>query len=259
MWEALINKRDTLWVLLGILALLLLWELGSLALGSDLLLPNPWKTFVTLLNLLVTRRFLEALGMSFLRILLSVAIVIPLSLVVGIPAALDRHFRAFMRPLFVVIASTPVLSIILIAFIWFGQERTPIFSAFLMMFPVLTSNIMAGIQSADPRLLEVLELYEIPERRRLRYLYIPSLIPYLFAGLHSALSLCWKVVVAAEVIVQPRQALGTGMQMAKAQLETTELLAWTAATVLMAALTESVFLASKHYFLYSDADHDHQH
>jgi hypothetical protein len=41
--------------------------------------------------------------------------------------------------------------------------------------------------------------------------------------------------------------------MAKAQLETTELLAWTAATVIMAALTESVFLAYKRM-----AD-DHQH
>lgn len=60
-------------------------------------------------------------------------------------------------------------------------------------------------------------------------------------------------MVAAEVIVQPRHALGTGMQMAKAQLETTELLAWTAATVIMAALTESVFLAYKRMV------HDHQH
>lgn len=231
-------------MLLGILALLLFWELASLALSSDLLLPNPRKTLLTLLHLVTTRRFLEALGMSLLRILFSMAIAIPLSLAIGIPAALDRRFSAFMRPLFLVIAATPVLSIILIAFIWFGQERTPIFSAFLMMFPVLTSNIMAGIQSADPRLREVLELYKIPRRQRLRYLYIPSLLPYLFAGLHSALSLCWKVVVAAEVIVQPRHALGTGMQMAKAQLETTELLAWTAATVLMAALTESVFLAA---------------
>jgi len=241
----LVNKRDTLWALLGVLALLLLWELGSRILASDLLLPDPRKTLLTLLKLLGTRRFLQSLGMSLIRILLSMVIAIPLSLLIGIPSALNWRIRAFMRPLFLVIAATPVLSIILIAFIWFGQERTPVFSAFLMMFPVLTSNIMAGIQSADPKLKEVLDLYDMSDVQRLRYLYIPSLLPYLFAGLHSALSLCWKVVVAAEVIVQPRYGLGTGMQMAKAQLETTELLAWTAATVIMAALTESAFLAYK--------------
>ncbi|MCA1951355.1 MAG: ABC transporter permease subunit [Treponema sp.] len=239
------NKRDFFWSILGVLVLLVFWELTSLALSSELLLPDPYKTLFALLKLLASRRFFEALGMSLVRILISMALVIPLSLSLGIAAALDRRLWSFLRPLFLVIAATPVLSIILIAFIWFGQERTPIFSAFLMMFPVLTSNVMAGIQGADKRLREVLELYRIPKTKRLRYFYIPSLLPYLFAGLHSALSLCWKVVVAAEVIVQPRHALGTGMQMAKAQLETTELLAWTAATVIMAALTETVFMGLK--------------
>ncbi len=222
-----------------------MWHLLSLAISSEILLPDPQKTLLALIQLFGSRPFLDALGMSFVRILLSMAIVIPLSLIIGIAAALDRRLWAFIRPLFLTIAATPVLSIILIAFIWFGQERTPIFSAFLMMFPVLTSNIMAGIQGADNRLREVLELYKIPKLKRLQYFYIPSLLPYLFAGLHSALSLCWKVVVAAEVIVQPRHALGTGMQMAKAQLETTALLAWTTATVIMAALTETVLMACK--------------
>ena len=47
-----------------------------------------------------------------------------------------------------------------------------------------------------------------------------------------------KVVAAAEVLVQPARALGTSMQMAKAQLETAELFAWTLATILAAALSQ---------------------
>ncbi|AEJ19452.1 ABC transporter permease [Gracilinema caldarium] len=246
------NKREFFWGIGGVFVLLVLWELGSRVLASDILLPDPRKTLVTLVGLIGTQKFMKALGMSLVRILISMTIAIPVSLLIGIPSALNWRIRAFMRPFFLVIAATPVLSIILIAFIWFGQERTPIFSAFLMMFPILTSNIMAGIQSADPKLREVLDLYNLSELQRLRYLYIPSLLPYMIAGLHSALSLCWKVVVAAEVIVQPRFALGTGMQMAKAQLETIELIAWTIATVIMAGLTESVFLAIKKLFMYRE-------
>jgi NitT/TauT family transport system permease protein len=58
------------------------------------------------------------------------------------------------------------------------------------------------------------------------------------------------VVVASEVLVQPLLALGTGMQRAKAQLETPELFAWTLATVIAAALTEwvaSLALGKKRY------------
>jgi NitT/TauT family transport system permease protein len=52
--------------------------------------------------------------------------------------------------------------------------------------------------------------------------------------------MCWKVVVAAEVLVQPLFALGTGMQRAKAALDTAELFSWTVAAVIAAALSETL-------------------
>ena len=74
----------------------------------------------------------------------------------------------------------------------------------------------------------------------LKYLYIPTLVPFILGGLRSSLSLCWKVVVAAEVIVQPLASLGAGMQQARAHLETPELFAWTGATVIAAALSQGL-------------------
>jgi NitT/TauT family transport system permease protein len=117
-----------------------------------------------------------------------------------------------------------------------------------MVFPVITANTMAGVRAVDPNLAELFKVYCPGHAEKIRYLYIPSLLPYLAAGLHSALSLGWKVIVAAEVLVQPLSALGTGMQMAKAQLETPELFAWTAAAVIAAALSDMLFDALKLFF-----------
>jgi NitT/TauT family transport system permease protein len=75
-------------------------------------------------------------------------------------------------------------------------------------------------------------------KERLRHLYIPSIMPFVLSGLKSSLSLCWKVVVAAEILVQPFRSLGAGMQQAKARLETPELFAWTLATVIAASLCQ---------------------
>jgi len=136
-----------------------------------------------------------------------------------------------------------VLSIILIALLWFGPERVPVFASFLMVFPVLTGNVMAGVAAADPRLVEMAKAYRLPRRDLFRHVYFPTIGPYLIAGTRTSLSLSWKVVVAAEVLAQPARALGTGMQNAKAQLETTELFAWTAATVTLAAATDIVLSA----------------
>jgi len=218
--------------------LILFWEIAARLVAADIILPGPLPTLVRLGALLTTRRFLASLGSSLVRVLWGIALSVPLAVAVGIAAGLDRRINAFLRPLFALVSATPVLSIILIAFLWFGQERTAIFAAFLIIFPVMSATAIAGVGAADPRLLEALRVYRFTRYQTLRHFYLPSLMPFIIGGLRASLALSWKVVVAAEVIVQPLFGLGTGMQNAKAQLETTELFAWTAATVGIAALSE---------------------
>jgi NitT/TauT family transport system permease protein len=229
-----------LWTAGGVCALLLVWEAAALLLKSDILLPAPFPVLQKFIKLAASRRFLLALGNSSLRALLGILVSAPLGVVAGLIAGLDRRAGALLKPLFQVISATPVMSVILIAFLWFGQEHTPVFTAFLMVFPVMAANTMAGIMAVDPGLLELFAAYRLSRREKICSLYLPGLVPFILGGLQSGLSLCWKVVVAAEVLIQPRRALGTGMQNAKAQLETAELLAWTAAAVCAAALSSFV-------------------
>lgn len=237
------NKKapDTfLWTIAGIVFLLLVWEMVSLAFGSGLILPGPLPVLRRFIELIQTRRFLLALAGSLLRVLGGIFIAVPLGIAAGILAGLDRRANAFLRPLFSVISATPVLSVILIAFLFLGSGRTPVFTAFLMVFPVMAANAIEGIKNTDPRLKELFVTFRMSRRETLRSLYIPSLVPFVLGGLRSSLSLCWKVIVAAEVIVQPLRSLGTGMQQAKAQLETPELFAWTAAAVIAAAAMQGI-------------------
>ncbi|MDR0377594.1 MAG: ABC transporter permease subunit [Spirochaetaceae bacterium] len=233
-------KRElpVLWTLPGVLCLLVLWESAARFLGSSLLLPGPVQVAGVFFALVRTERFLRALVSSFLRVILGVAIAAPLGILAGIAAGLNRRADYFLKPLFTVISATPVMSVILIAFLWFGQERTPVFTAFLMVFPVMAANTVAGVRGVDSGLKELFAVYRIPPGDALLNLYFPAIVPFVLGGLRSSLSLCWKVVAAAEVLVQPLSALGTGMQNAKARLETPELFAWTVAAVIAAALSQ---------------------
>ena len=224
----------------GIVFLLFIWEVASRFFNSGLILPGPLPVLYSFVRLVYTRRFLAALCSSLIRVLGGILIAVPLGIAAGIAAGLDRRFNAFLKPLFSIIAATPVMSVILIAFLFLGSARTPVFTAFLMIFPVMAANTIEGMNSTDPRLKELFTAFRMSGRETLRYLYIPSLVPFILGGLRSSLSLCWKVVVAAEVMVQPLRSLGTGMQQAKANLETAELFAWTAATVIAAALSQGL-------------------
>jgi NitT/TauT family transport system permease protein len=234
------KRASVLWSLLGILLLMILWETASLVLGSDLLLPGPVPVLARFLELLVTPRFLLSLGSSFLRVILGILISAPLGMAAGLAAGRNRIAGEILMPLFQVISATPVMAVILIAFLWFGQEKTPVFTSFLMIFPVMAANTIEGVKSVDPKLEELLEVYGIQGTAKIRALYLPSLVPFVLGGIRSSLSLCWKVVVAAEVLVQPLRALGTGMQNARARLETAELFAWTAGTVCAAAFSQGL-------------------
>lgn len=234
------GERSRLFGFLGVLTLLVLWELISRHSGSILLFPGPLPVFTRFAALVTTERFFRSLGNSFFRVILGILISVPLGIFAGVASGLDKRAAAFLRPLFAVISATPVMAVILIAFLWLGSERTPVFTAFLMVFPVMAANTMTGIGAVDPRLVELMRVYRLSRVETLGRLYIPALVPFILGGLRSSLSLCWKVVVAAEVLVQPLRSLGTGMQQAKAQLETPELFAWTAATVLAAALSQSL-------------------
>jgi NitT/TauT family transport system permease protein len=232
------RRADFFWVFLGVAALLLLWHAASLAFNSPLILPGPLLVGGKFLALVRTGRFVTALAYSFCRVMLGIAAAAPLGIFAGIAAGLDRRAALFLKPLFTVISATPVMSVILIAFLVFGQERTPVFTAFLMIFPVMAANALAGMHALDSSYRELVRVFKIAPLDTLRYLYLPGILPFILAGLRSALSLCWKVVVAAEVLVQPLRSLGAGMQLAKAHLETPELFAWTAATVIAAAFSQ---------------------
>ncbi|MDR0496244.1 MAG: ABC transporter permease subunit [Treponema sp.] len=228
------------WTIAGIAFLLLIWEFAARFYGSILILPGPMPVMRSLVDLVQTRRFLTALGSSFLRVMGGIVIAVPLGIAAGIAASLDRRLHSFLKPLFSVISATPVISVILIAFLFLGSGRTPVFTAFLMIFPVMAANTIEGMNSTDHGLKELFIVYKMNGGETLKYLYIPSLLPFILGGLRSSLSLCWKVVVAAEVIVQPLYSLGSGMQNAKAYLETPELFAWTSATVIAAAFTQGL-------------------
>jgi NitT/TauT family transport system permease protein len=84
-------------------------------------------------------------------------------------------------------------------------------------------------------------LFRVPKRRLFLELRLPSAIPHLLSGARSALGLCWKVVVAGEILSQPARAVGRGMQDSRLMLETASVFAWALAAVLLCGVTELAF------------------
>jgi NitT/TauT family transport system permease protein len=222
----------------GAFLLLLAWKAAAIAVGTELVLPSPERVLAEAVALFPTPRFLSALLATFLRGLAAFGISAVLGAAAGLASAARPLLGAAIAPVLTVIRSTPVLALVLVVWLWFSSDMVPVFTAFLMAFPVMVTSAREGARAADARLLEMSALFRVPRREVFLRLRLPAAAPHLVAGAKNALGLTWKVVVAGEMMSQPRLALGTGMQASKFQLETPSLFAWVIAAILLCGLTE---------------------
>ena len=232
------KKSIALW---AVLFWLLVWQLGSMALHRDILLVSPVRVAQTLLELAGTRRFWASIGGSLVRIVGGFM----LAAVCGTPAAaLAARFRRIeelLAPLVLAIKTIPVASFIILALIWMGSKNLAVLIAFLMVFPILYTNVLSSIRATDVELLEMARVFRVTPMRRVRFIYLPQVMPYFRTGCTVGLGLCWKAGVAAEVIGMPVNSIGERLQQAKVYLDTPELFVWTVVIVCLSVGVEKLF------------------
>jgi NitT/TauT family transport system permease protein len=124
-----------------------------------------------------------------------------LGAIVGIAIGVAFHFSNLMRRGFLPYAvgsqTVPILAIAPMVVIWLGGKGLPVWmpvaviSAFLTFFPVAI-NTLRGLDSADPRKLELMRSYAASERSTLWRVKFPCALPYLFSA--------FKVAATASVV-----------------------------------------------------------
>jgi len=218
---------------LAIVCLLIAWQVAALWIRQPLILPTPRATFVQILALLGTADFWHHLAATLGRGLTGFGLSLGMGLLVGLWIGKNNAAHAFFRPLIILMRSTPVMSVIILALIWFQRNTVPVFATVLMAFPIVIQNVMEGVRGVDRNLLEMVTVYRVPVRLRLSHLYLPSLLPFLAAGISSGLGITWKVLIAAEVLSYPQWGIGAQMDTARVYLETDKVFAWTLIVLMM--------------------------
>lgn len=222
---------------------LLVWQGVSQVLGQEILLVSPVSVLRRLLELAVTADFWSSIAFSIIRIMGGFLLAALLGILLGALAAGVSPVRQLLEPAVLTIKSIPVASFVILVLIWVPSENLSVVISFLMVFPVIYTNVLNGIESTDRKLLEMAEVFRISLPRRIRYIYASQVLPFFRAGCSVALGLCWKAGVAAEVIGIPDGSIGERLYMAKVYLNTPDLFAWTIVIVLISLVFERLFLA----------------
>lgn len=218
-----------------------IWEIFALIINVEIYLPSLHKTLYTLYNLLFEKTFYLSVGASIFRVFAGFTLSCLLGIIIGYFSGVNNFIYELFEPLIIAIRSTPVISIIFLALIWFESTNSPIFVSFLMCFPIMWTNVVEGIRNTDDNLLKMCEVYNIKKYRVIKSVYFYSSLPYIASGMISALGIGWKATAAAEVFSHPKYSIGEHLYSSKAYLETLDLFAWTMVIIIL-SYTLEIFL-----------------
>lgn len=230
------------------LILILIWYISATAIDSRILLPTPYDVLNKMAEVFSLSSFYDSLSGTLLRTLLSFLIALVAAVGFALLANLSVIFEKLFYPIVVLVRATPTMSVIFICLIWFPSKISPMIVATAVIFPAMYSSVFAAVKSCDKRLLEMSLIYAVPVKTRIAKLYLPYVFNKVYADAVSCISLNVKLIVAAEALAQTNISLGVSMQIAKANLETATLFAYTVAAVVLSFLLE-LFLKLIHYIL----------
>lgn len=221
----------------------LVWQLASMLVKSNLLLSGPVETFARLCQLLVQPKFLSIVWFSSARILSGFLLAYASAVVLAIVAHRWPQVGSLLAPAIQVLKAVPLACVIVLLLMWVGSRAVSGPAVFLAVFPAVYFSCAEGLANVDAKVGEMLTAFRVRGAVRLCAHVWPSVLPYLVGTAKNVCGMAWKAGIAAELIGSPMGSVGERIYQSKILLETADLFAWTIVVVALSVLCEQLFVA----------------
>ena len=219
--------------------MLLVWHLMFLQVGSEYIFPSIGATLTSICNYLCDGSFWLALLSTLGRVLLCFGISLVLSVVVGVLAKLAPPIGNILSPVVALFRSAPTVAVMVILILLIVRPAVvPVIVGLLVVFPMLYASVTTSIDQVDKGLVEMCTLYNVSKKEQLKFVYLPTVAPYLLGELPATLSFTVKLIISAEILSYSYQSIGGLIQSANVYAEMADLFALTLLSVAFATLLD---------------------
>lgn len=221
---------------------LAVWQIAAMVIGSDILLVSPFSVILKMKEMLFQPDFLKTILFSLGRIGMGFVLGAVFGAVLAFVACRCNAIEILFWPYITAIKAVPVASFVVIALVWIKSANLAVLISFLMVLPIIYSNLLEGIKSVDKQMLEMAFVFRMSLFKRLRYIWLPTLKPFVISAVSISLGLAWKSGIAAELIGAPKGSVGEQLYYSKLFLNTADLFAWTVYIVLLSFICEKLLV-----------------
>lgn len=199
-----------IFVTIGIVILLLIWEISSLSFNKKYVFPDILTTLNKVFEILgsgeIYIAILTSLGISLLTILIAFILAIVLGTLSGFFEAVEKILSPAIAIMKVV--PTAVVTILLLVFV--KSTISTFIVIFLIVFPILYESVLNGIKNIDRYIIMSLKLEGLFKVNSIFRVLIPSILPYIFLGLAQSIGLSLKVEIMSEIVIGSQSIKGLG-------------------------------------------------
>ena len=216
-----------------VIIILIIWEIASLHIGKEVILPLPQNVLKAMIDLLSKDYFYTSILASLKRVIVSILSAFLIGTSTGILAGRHKWFDDYFTIVVTFIQVIPQIAFILIFMVWFRSETALYMIILIMICPLFYHNARNGILNIDPELKDVIMLYHHPWYYNLYKAYLPLIRSSLMSAFDSAIPLALKVGVMAEVFVSSRKGIGHAIYLARVNIDMTLIFAWVIYMILL--------------------------
>lgn len=190
--------------IISLVGFIVVWWIGSIVLNKAYLPPPPevLDAFIKAFeedpatNLPMTQQVFASLGRFVAGFALALIVAVPLGLAMGY----SRVFDGLGKPIVEVLRPIPPIAWVPLFFVAFGLILGPIMIVFLGAFFPILSNVVFGVKSVEPTLMDAAKTLGASRTTIFTKVVFPYTIPYMMTGVTIGLGIAWMCIVAAEMI-----------------------------------------------------------
>lgn len=225
--------KNKVYITFSIILILIFWSIVSKCINNEIIVPSINSTIKSLKEIVKNENFLLIVSATMFRCIESFGVSLAAAIIFGIAASFSKIIYNFMLPISSLLKAVPTMGIVVLALIWLSSENAPILIGFIVVFPIFYESVLSGITGVDNKLIEMAHLFKVSKFKIVKEIYIPCILMSLNNVINSAFGLNFKVVIAGEVLGQPKYSIGSNLQLEKMYLNTPGVFAWIIIIVLI--------------------------
>ncbi len=185
---------------ISLIALLVVWGLSAWMVQSRHF-PDPIAVAARIIAGTESGQIPYHVGITLARVAASFALALAIGSPIGIAMGRFPKLDLFFDSWLILFLNLPALIVIILCFVWFGQNEVAAVTAVVLnKIPNVAVIMREGTQALSRGYDDMATVYRFGWWTRLRHVHIPQLAPYFAVAARSGLAIVWKIVLVVELL-----------------------------------------------------------